>query len=254
MACDQPYFVFTRTVNPQTGYLAIHTAASNIGDGLPNAGITPTPTTPPQPPPNTTPEPPPPGGGNPQPATQLVRFRKDGQFFTSSNGDRALVMNMPTQANVIYSSFKVNYDVHHGGWNRQAPDGINNMGYITRGGWSGDVFMLVTTRGPNKNLVRQEITVDLPKNEISQKQQTVQLQPNTNYHVEYTYNHKGARQWRLVITEQGGGVVVNMSGPTTGPIWTKGGTWKIFFSDETVAAHVSSLGWSWSNLLVEWIP
>src|SRR5688572_9890146 len=26
MVCDQPYFVYTRTVNPQTGYLAIHTA------------------------------------------------------------------------------------------------------------------------------------------------------------------------------------------------------------------------------------
>jgi hypothetical protein len=253
MSCDQAFFVFTRTVNPQTGYLAIHTAASNIGDGLPNAGATPTPTNPPPPPPNATPQPPPPGGSNPQPATQLVRFRRDGEFYTVTNGDRARILSMSTQANVIYSEFKVSYDFNHGGWNKGQPDGIHNMGYITRGGWSGDVFMLVTGRGPNRNLVRQEITVDLPKNSISQNQVGARLNPNTDYHVDYTYNHK-ARRWRLVINEIGGGVVVDMSGPTTGPIWTKGGTWRIFFSDETVAAHVTSIGWTWSNLLVEWIP
>ena len=175
-----------------------------------------------------------------------MRFRKDGEFFTVTNGQRALVLNMATQANVIYSEFKVSYDFNHGGWNKAQPDGIHNMGYITRGGWSGDVFMLVTARGPNRNLVRQEITVDLPKNLISQDQTGARLDPGANYHVDYTYNHK-ARRWHLVITEHGGGVAVDMAGPTTGPIFTKGGIWKIFFSDETIAAHVSSIGWTWSQ-------
>jgi hypothetical protein len=72
MTCDQGFFVFSRTVNPQTGYLAIHTAATSIGDGLPNAGSPPPPPPPPQgppPPPNSGPPPPPPppgsGGGRP---------------------------------------------------------------------------------------------------------------------------------------------------------------------------------------------
>ncbi len=255
MTCDQRFFVFSRTVNPQTGYLAIHTSASSIGDGLPTAGATPTPTPPPPaPPPNSgPPPPPPPGGGNARPATQRQEFRRNGHFYTVTNGDRALILNMGVEANVIFSEFKVSYDFHHDGWNRGAPDGIHNCGYITRGGWTGDVFMLVTARGPNKSLVRQEITVDLPRNEISQKQLNVRLEPGADFHVDYTYNHK-ARKWHLLITQHGGGVVVDMSGPTTGPIWTKGGLWTIFFSDETVAAHVTSIGWEFSNLLVEWIP
>ena len=75
MTCDQRFFVFSRTVNPQTGYLAIHTAASSIGDGLPNAGAPPTPppSPPPPPPPNSgPPPPPPPGGGGGRPATQAA--------------------------------------------------------------------------------------------------------------------------------------------------------------------------------------
>jgi hypothetical protein len=113
--------------------------------------------------------------------------------------------------------------------------------------------MLVTTRGPNRNLVRQEITVDLPRNSISQKTVNARLNPGSDYHVDYTYNHK-QRKWHLVINEFGGGTVVDVSGPTTGPIATKGGLWKIFFSDETTAAHVTSLGWTFSDLWVQWIP
>jgi hypothetical protein len=101
--------------------------------------------------------------------------------------------------------------------------------------------------------VRQEITVDLPRNEISQKTVNARLEPGSDYHVDYTYNHK-QRRWNLVITQIGGGVVVDMQGPTTGPIATKGGLWKMQFSDETTAAHVTSLGWTFSNLLVEWFP
>jgi hypothetical protein len=255
MKCDQAFFVYSRTVNPQSGYLAVHTAASSIGDGLPNAGSTPTPTPPPPappPPPNSGPPPPPPPEGG-RPATQAAEFRRNGEFYTVTNGERALILNMGVPANVVYSEFRVSYNFHHGGWSRVAADGIHNCGYITRGGWSGDVFMLVTARGPNRNLVRQEITVDLPRNSISQKTVNARLNPGTDYHVDYTYNHK-QRKWHLVISELGGGVVVDVQGPTTGPIATKGGLWKIFFSDETTAAHVTSLGWTFSDLWVQWLP
>ena len=168
------------------------------------------------------PPPPPPGDGGGRPATQASEYRRNGTFFTVTNGERAQILNMPVQANVIFSEFRVSYDFHHGGWNRGLPDGIHNCGYITRGGWSGDVFMLVTTRGPNRNLVRQEITVDLPKNSISMKTVNAKLDPGSDYHVEYSYSHK-RRSWHLVINEFGGGTVVDVSGPTTGPINTKDG-------------------------------
>jgi hypothetical protein len=114
------------------------------------------------------------------------------------------------------------------------------------------VFTLITARGPSKNIVRNEITVDLPKNDVSQKAVGANLQAGTTYHVDYLYNHK-ARKWRVLITS-GGGTAVDFNGPTTGPVWTKNGAWKIFLSDETTAGHVTSLGWDYSNLVVEWIP
>ena len=72
MTCDQGFFVYSRTVNPQSGYLAIHTAASSIGDGLPNAGSPP----PPPPPP---PGPPPPNSGPPPPPPPVVAMEADGR-------------------------------------------------------------------------------------------------------------------------------------------------------------------------------
>jgi hypothetical protein len=252
MTCDKDFFVFSRTVNPQTGYLAIHTAATSIAEGLPDPKAPPPPPPPPPPNSNPPPPPPPPNSGPPPTAGQVARFRRDGHFYTATNGNPALVMGMPVPADVIYSEFKVSYDFRLAAWNKGTPDGIHNIGYITRGGWSGDVFMLITARGPGRNLVRAEITVDLPKNSITQKTVNARLEPGTLYHLDYTYNHK-ARKWQVTIS-QGGAVVVNFSGPTTGPIWTKGGSWKVFFSDVTTAAHVTSVGWEWYNLLVEWIP
>jgi len=254
MSCDQDFAILSRTINPQTGYLAIRTGSIAMADGLPTPGSNTPPPPPPPPPPGTPPPPPPPPDNPPPPAGQTVRFSRNGQFFTPTAGNPAMIMSMPLPADVIYSQLTISFDVRHGGWYRQQIDGIHNLLYMTRGGWSGDVFALITARGPNRNLVRNEITVDLPKQQISQKQVNANLQPGTTYHVEYSYNHKNGRKWEVRITAAGGGVVANFSGPTTGPIWTKGGGWRIFLSDVPVAAHVTNIGWQYSDLEVVLTP
>jgi hypothetical protein len=264
MTCDQAYFALSRTVNPTTGYLAINTPSSTIAEGLTGAGSPPPPpppppSPPPPPPNNNPPPPPPPPNNNPPPPPPpnsppgaAVRYTQPGNFFTASAGNPNLVLNIGVPVGRTYSSFHVSFDVFHGGWDRRQPDGIHNIAYSTRGGWSGDVYMLITGRGPGKNVIRNEVTVDLGKNQISTKAVNGQLPPGGTYHVDYTYSHK-ARKWEATISE-GGNVVFNFSGPTTGPVFTKNGTWKIFFSDVPAGAHVSNIGWRYSDLLFELIP
>ncbi|HVR29241.1 MAG TPA: hypothetical protein VMS86_06860 [Thermoanaerobaculia bacterium] len=242
--CDQDFFVLSRTVNPQTGYVSIHTGATALGAGLPKPGE---PTPPPPPPP-----PPPPSGNAPPTATQVERFTRSGSFFTPTLAEPYLDLELPVTPNVAFSELAVSFEVEHGGWDAVDPAGIVNLLYLTRGGFTGDVFALITARGPGKNVVRNQITVDLPQGQQLSRVTKTALQPGSTYHVDYLYAGQAGR-WTLTISEAGV-PIVNLAGPTTGPIWTKGATWTILLSDAPSPGHVSSLGWSYRDLSVEWRP
>jgi hypothetical protein len=92
MRCDQRFFVLSRTVNPQTGYVSIHTASTGIARGLPDPGSTPTP------------PPPPPPGNTPPAASALETFTRPGSFYTPSDAQPELLLELPVTPNVAFSS------------------------------------------------------------------------------------------------------------------------------------------------------
>jgi hypothetical protein len=243
MTCDQPFFVLGRTVNPQTGYVSIHTGATPFSAGLPDPGSSP----PPPPPP-----PPPPTGNAPPAATQMESFTRPGTFFTATVAVPSLLYELPVTPNVAFSELALSFDFVHGGWDPVAPQSVMNVAYLTRGAFTGDVFALITARGPAKNVVRNEITVDLPQGVVAGKVAGASLQPGTKYHVDYVYR-PAAERWTLTISNSLG-PVVNLQGFTSGPVWTRNGTWKILFSDVPSEGHASNLGWIYSDLDVEWRP
>jgi hypothetical protein len=242
MRCDQSFFVLSRTVNPQSGYVSIHTAGTALASGLSEPGA------PPPPPP----PPPPGGGGSPPAATQVERFTRPGAFFTASPAIPSLLLTMPVTPNVAFSELAVSFTVKHGGWDPILPDGVVNLVYLTRGVFTGDVFALITARGPNRYVVRNEITVDLPQGTKSGKVKAADLQPGTTYHVDYVYDGK-AEHWVLTISDSFG-PVFNLAGFTTGPVWTQSKPWTILFSQDPGEGHVVSTGWMYSDLEVEWRP
>jgi hypothetical protein len=241
MHCDQKFFVLARTINAQTGYVSIHTASTAIGRGLPDPGTAPTPTPPPPPP-----------GNSPPPATALESFTRPGSFYTPSAAEPQLLFQLPVTPNVAFSKLALSFEVEHGGWNPVLPDGVMNIAYLTRGDFTGDVFASITVRGPNRNVLRNGITVDLPQNQEISRSKNVVLQPGTVYRFDYLYDWPGGA-FTLTISDDLGPLRI-ITGPATGPVWTKNKTWTLLLSEAPREGHVPNLGWEYSDLVIEWRP
>jgi hypothetical protein len=182
-------------------------------------------------------------------------FDLPGDIFVATNSDRRRQIAVPVPKNSEYNQLRVDFDFVHGGWYSRLPDGIHNIFYLTRtGGYSGHTYGFTTTRGPNRNFVRNEVTVDLGRGANIKASQGVQLSPGREYHVAYTYDWP-SKDIQLVISEKASGrVVVNITMDVARRIRTQGGTWYIVFSDNAAEAHVPGLGWKWSNLVIQFIP
>jgi hypothetical protein len=244
MRCDQKFFVLSRTVNPQTGYVSIHTASTGIARGLPDPGSTPTPTPPPPPPP--------PPGNTPPAATALETFTRPGNFYTPTDAQPELLLDLPVTPNVAFRSLSLKFKLKHGGWNPSNPEAVLNLAYLTRGDFYGDAFASITARGPDRNVVRNEITVDLPQDQTLSRSKTAILEPGKVYEFDYLYDWP-AGTFTLTVSDELGPYRV-IIGPATGPVWTKNKTWRLLLSEAPREGHAPILGWMYSDLVIEWRP
>ena len=115
-----------------------------------------------------------------------------------------------------------------------------NLAYLTRGDFTGDVFASITARGPNRNVVRNEITVDLPQCQGMSRSKTVFLEPGKTYGIDYLYDWT-AGTFTLTISDDLGPIKF-ISGPATGPVWTKNKAWTILFSEPPREGHAPTPG------------
>jgi hypothetical protein len=240
MRCDQRFFVLSRTVNPQTGYVSIHTASTGIARGLPDPGSTPTP------------PPPPPPGNTPPAASALETFTRPGSFYTPSDAQPELLLELPVTPNVAFSSLSLKFKLKHGGWNPINPEAVLNLAYLTRGAFYGDTFALITARGPDRNVVRAEISVDLPQNETLSRSKTTILEPGKVYDFDYLYDWP-AGTFTLTISDEVGPYRI-ITGPATGPVWTLNKSWRLLLSEAPREGHAPILGWTYSDLVIQWRP
>jgi len=181
-------------------------------------------------------------------------FELPGDIFVSTRSNSKRQIPVPVTKNAQFGQLVVDFDFVHGGWDSILPDGIHNIGYLTRtGGYSSHTYMFITTRGPNRNFVRAEVTVDLARGANIKWSQPVVLIPGTRYHARYEYNHNGAII--LTVTEVSSGrQVVGLVRNEGRRIRAMDGNWRLTFGDNRVEAHVPGTGWSWSSLLIQFIP
>ncbi len=232
--CDRNYYALAVTADGASGHLTVIEPAASGASTLSPPGT----------------EPPP----GPCPAGAECFAPLTGSFVsTRSNPNVRLVL--PVTKNVEFNQLVVELDVTHGGWFARNPDGIHNFFYLTRTGtYDGHTYGFITTRGPGRNFVRNEYTVDLPRGQSQKFTQPVVLVPGTTYRVRYVYDFP-ARRFTVVFTDLASGqVVVDFSGPVSRPIRTQGGTWRISLSDLEAEARVPSLGWTFNNLKVRFLP
>ncbi|MCB1034310.1 MAG: hypothetical protein KDD47_10815 [Acidobacteria bacterium] len=235
VTCDQSFYAYATTINTATGEIVVTKPAGLGTSTLKRPGD----------------EPPP----APCPAGAEC-FAVDGDFFTPQRGDDKRRIEIPVTKNVQFSRFVIDLDFRHGGWFDRNPSGIHNIIWVTRTGkYAGDTVAFVTTRGPNRDLVRNEITANLPRGTEGRKvTQNVALEPGTLYHLLYEFDGE-SRQVSVTITEKNTGrLVVGLFQRDGVPVRTGSGTWSANFSDNFVEAHVPSHGWTFSNFEIRFLP
>lgn len=182
-------------------------------------------------------------------------FIIDGMFYRATASDNKRTLTVPVTKNTEFRRLYIEFDFKHGGWFPSLPDGIHNILYLTRtGGYSSHTYCFITTRGPNRNFVRNEVTVDLPRGENLKASAAVQLQPGATYHVRYIYDAETGQIETFVFEKSTGRQVAGIVQNVARRVRTGNQDWQLTFSDNRVEAHVPSLGWEWSNLNLQFQP
>jgi hypothetical protein len=241
MRCDQKFFVLSRTLNPLTGYVSFHTPATAIGHGFPDPGTQPTPTPSPTPP-----------AGSPPPATAVETYSQLGSFYTPSVAEPQRQLTPTFTPNVAFKTLHVTFELEHGGWNAVNPEAVLNLLWLTRGDFYGDTFASITARGPGRNVVRTETTIDLPQGQAISRSKTTLLEPGKVYTFDYLYDHPNGT-FTLTVSDDLGPLKI-IKGPTTGPVWTRHKTWTLLLSEAPREGHAPNYGWKYSDLVITLTP
>ncbi len=184
-------------------------------------------------------------------------FETLGAFFvpTRSSPERTIVL--PVTPNREYKQIVVELEVTHNGWYSRIPDGIHRIFWLTRnnGIYDRHTFAALTTRGPNRNLVRLEVTADLRAGEELEFTESAALVPGTIYLVRTVFDgNTGVATTTLTDKATGQVAVTVAGGGATNRVRTEATTWSVTVSDTEEGVHAVSQGWVYSNLRVQFLP
>lgn len=239
--CDQKFFAFARLINHMTGALSIITPSAALATGFSDIVGDPGGD---------------PGGEPPPPSGDAFVFKRD-TFFTSTSQDPRRELRFDVPADKTYAQLRMAFDFVFGGWSNSNRDGIHRIVHLSRDGtrFSTHTYSLLSARGPNRNLVRNEITIDLPRFEVIDKvKKGVSFVKGREYHVDYLWDGV-VGVWELEIREKGGPMIVALDGRTTGPVYTERGKWLFNVGDVAEEAHARTpAGWTWRNIVIELRP
>lgn len=193
-----------------------------------------------------------------------VCFILDGVFHVPDEAEPTAIYDIPLPPGAEYSVVEVTLDVTHGGWHPEEPAGLHNLFWLHRGTfenftWVGGVLGYVNTRGPGIDIIRTRHDLDVM--DLAQSQtfnvNNVVLQPDHTYRVFYRYDAAGG-EVLVELTENGEVVASGTDVPTTDLVRNTEGGYFIWFANPTDTTQpgpeVPSLGWTYADLRVEFIP
>lgn len=236
VSCDQPFYAFASTTDDVTHEHSVVTASALGTSTLQVPGEAP----------------PCPDGG--------VCFDQQGVYFTSLSNARTTAYNVAVPPNQTYSNLTLDFDFFFTGWWGANSSGEHNFFWINRGAfnpptgypaWTNNVFGYANARGPGRDRVTLVTNIDLGSNNTSFITTNAGLQPGRQYHVRYEYNH-ASRVVNLEVTD-GGVLVAQIVGVTTGPLTTKSNSAFMLYFGNDVGHNGQEVPWlpgtQWSNLV-----
>ena len=189
-------------------------------------------------------------GEEPRCGAGIDCFEQLGALFTPVRNTPVKVINLPFAKGVDYKKARAQVDVRHGGWYGRLPDGVHQLLTLARGD-AETRLGYVAARGPSRNFVILIHNLGLPGEGGNRLTQNFALQPGRTYHVDYTFDPANHRA-ELVITDNGN-EVIRIADDTTfvDRIRSDGEDFFVQFGLEASGPHAPTLGWTYSNLKVE---
>lgn len=163
-----------------------------------------------------------------------------------------------------FSTLEVELDVSMGPWHPIEPDGLHNIFWLHRGPggvgpWMGGVAGYVNLRGPGRDLIRTRHDLDVTDLADSRtfNVNSVVISEGDQLHVLYRYDPVGGEAF-VEISRDDGTVWSGTDTPTTDLIRNNiQNTFYFYAGNETdislAGPEVPSLGWTYSNLRVEFM-
>ncbi len=182
--------------------------------------------------------------------TGIDCVQRTGAVFTPTRNTPTSRIPLPFHKTLVYTKARLQMDVKVGSWNSAQRDGIHHLFTLARGD-NETRLGYAAVRGPSRNFIFFLHNLGLPGESGNRFQENLVLQTGQTYHIDYTYDPKN--QEVEFILSRGGTQVVKMSDTTTfvNDIRANG---EDFFVELGLAAsgpHTPTLGWTYSNLKVE---
>lgn len=237
-SCTQPFYVYLRTYDINTGELFITLPSSKLESSIL------------QPPGEVAPPPPPPTCG-----AGVHCFTKAGTFFTVRPAEpyRRETMTLPPGS---YSRLRLRLDIFVSGWT-QPTSGLHLAWWLANSGRHFNLYGFSGWKGPNRNEVLFRHGIGITAGDKPKFEQPMVFQPGRTYKVDYDYNPV-ARYLSYKILDESGNLLKEIRHvPNVNKVHIEQG--------ETITADFSNIlganpieppsyGWQYKNLVIEVFP
>lgn len=184
-------------------------------------------------------------------------FQVPGLFHTPIRDNEKQQYKIELAKSILAKKIVADLDVIPGPWNTAKPAANHALLWLYRGKFRSNSIANVNAFAPPKVSLKMNENVDLPAGGVQAKEVSVPWEKGRLYHLHYVYDFAN----NLITCElsSGGSVVVSMSMTGTAKdkaftIPTTGMTVEFGHYSFQDGPEVSSYGWQYLNLKIEFVP
>ena len=136
-------------------------------------------------------------------ANQLYCYQAEGLFHAPNRGNEKMILRLPVVAAVNARAVQVMFDVTVGPWNTRNRSGAHGLLWMHRGKFRSNTLGNINALGPNKNQVKFNQNIGLPKGSVTNASTGFAFQQGHTYRIYYGYLPTENKTARLEVWENG---------------------------------------------------
>ena len=175
-----------------------------------------------------------------------------GVFHVPVKGNPTRGFVIKQQGGLQFRKLTIDMKFTHGGWVSPTSNMHNIFWFQRNATWTGNLFGYLNAHGPNKNRLKLEHNVDLPRNSNRTAEDNVELVEGETYQLHYVYDTLDFVVEAVISTEGGVEVARVFSAPTVSSIVSIDKGWYFQVSvDQGHGPENTTWGWKYADLCIQ---